>query len=284
MTISYAAQLKAAFGIIDPLRDTGCLIHEKKDDFKKRPDSCVTFEKLQAYEDSPFLFHKIESGLIPQEDERLNAARGARLLLLEGQEAFDREYAVCNACDEAGSQLKRSSSGFYTWKNEQTKIALDCEDLAEIESLVDSIRQHSLASRLLSKGSPHGTAMTQVEGVRCVSRIPWLNPQMGVVHLHFRSSMPWSHWGLHSQAYNAVFDATLVEKLTGKHIPAYIIVVETAEPHRCAVWKMSWFSYLSAQRRNAKVLRSICKSYADSSWPSGFEKLQTLDWVLPRLW
>jgi hypothetical protein len=272
----------ALFGRTSPVADTSFLIRESESDFRKRAGNAVTHADLETFDDNPLLFIKQKQGLAePKKDCSKDSAHDAvRVIVTQGREAFDRMFAICPAKNDQGEPVSRHSYAFTKWAESQDEIPLDAEQAKQAENMAESVRLQPLAMDLLAEGVADATVAAEWRGTRCAGRVHWFHPKHGVVAMVFNSyALDWAgNYKLKAAAREAAFSAALIERHVKRHVPVHVIAVETDQPQRCAVWRMSWLSLVETHRRHARILRKLQEARRRNMWPGGFEKMRTLDW------
>jgi hypothetical protein len=67
--------------------------------------------------------------------------------------------------------------------------------------------------------------------------------------------------------------------LTGITVPVHLIAVEKREPFRCGVWRIADAVLDQAEKDNASAIERLKACRRDDRWPSGFEDLQSIDYL-----
>jgi hypothetical protein len=276
------SRIGAIFGITASTSDTGFLIRECEGDFRKRAENAVTHADLETFDDNPLLFIKQKQGLAePKKDYSKDSAHDAvRVIVTQGREAFGRMFAICPIKNDQGEPVSRHSFAFSQWAESQDKIPLDAEQAKQAVNMAESVRLQPLAMDLLDEGIAETTIAAELLGTRCAGRVPWFHPRHGVITMLFNSyALDWAgNYKLKAIAREAAFSAALIECHVRRHIPVHVIAVETDQPQRCAVWRMSWLSLVETHRRHGRILRRLQEARRRNMWPGRFEKMRTLDW------
>lgn len=267
-------------GLVD---DLSFLIREPADVYHAKSSEFLTSHRLAEFRRNPPLFRKRELGLVSDEDRPAYViGRAAHTLILEGREAYEREYAFGGPINEkTGAPYGSRTRAFQEWAEAQGKPVLDDEQAALVENLAVAVRAHELAAALLDAGGAEGVVRAEYCGVACQSRLDWLNPERGIVDLKTADSLDWLETDARSYRYahQMAFYRALVTCVTGSTLPVYLIAAEKREPFRVGVWRMGQDVLGIAQKDNEEAIARLVRSRATDTWPSGYEELREFDWL-----
>jgi hypothetical protein len=263
--------------------DLGFLIRESQEEYQTQAKDYLTSHGLNDFRRDPFLFHKKLSGLIDEEDRpAFSVGRAAHTLVLEGREAYQRQYAFGGPTNaKTGEPYGRYTKTFEEWATAQGKPVIDNEQARLIENLNDSVRNHPLAVELLSDGVAEGVVRTQYMGTPCQARLDWLNPQRGIIDLKTTDSLSFLEGSARVYGYihQMAFYRSLVFQATGKVVPAFIVAVEKREPYRSGAWTVGQDVLGAAQKENEQAMERLAECRQLNQWPTGYETLRTIDWL-----
>lgn len=267
-------------GRLDPL---AFLIREPAEVYHARSKEHLTSHALADFRENPLLYRKRQLGLIIEEDRpAFQVGRAAHTLILEGRDAYRRQYAFGGPTNPATGKLFDSRSKAYQeWAERQAKPVLTDRQAALVEELAAAVERHPVAGELLAEGVPEGVIRRDYGGVPSQARLDWLNPAKGIVdlktcdHLKYLEADARSFGYLHQLAfYRALFALA-----TGDVLPVYLIAVEKREPYRCGVWCIEPNVLAVAERDNEAALERLVRCRQLDHWPTGYEELRVFDHI-----
>lgn len=142
-----------------------------------------------------------------------------------------------------------------------------------------------LGATLFAKGKPEVSLYWTDEptGVTCRGRIDWLHPGAIVDVKTARDASPYGFAKAcadYGYRESAAHYTNGVEALTGKRLPFWLVVVETAAPHMVAMYRFDErdLAYGDEQMRAALDTFAHCESTGE--WPGYPNDIQTLE--MPR--
>ncbi len=262
---------------------TDILIREPAEVYHAQAANYLSSHRLAEFRRNPPLFRKRELGLVLEEDRPAYLiGRAAHVLILEGRETYEREYAFGGPVNpKTGERFGSRTKAFQEWAEAQGKPVLDDEQAALIENLNAAVRSHEHAAALLAEGVPEGVIRTDYCGVSCQARLDWLNPGRGIVDLKTCDHIDWleSDARTYAYAHQLAFYRALLTLAAGSTPPVYLIAVEKREPFRCGVWRMGEGVLGIAQQENQDAIARLLRSRATDTWPSGYETIREFDWL-----
>jgi hypothetical protein len=291
VTVAERAQLESIPDVFRKRRGDGTalvddmsfLIREPADAYHAQSARYLTSHRLAEFRRNPPLFRKKELGFVREEDRPAYLiGRAAHVLILEGREAYEREYAFGGPINEkTGAPFGSRTKAFQEWAQAQGKPVLDDEQAALIENLNGAVHAHEHAAALLADGVAEGVVRAEYCGVACQARLDWLNPERGIVDLKTADSLDWLETDARSYRYahQIAFYRALVACVIGSSLPAYLIAAEKREPFRVGVWRMGQDVLGIAQNENEEAIARLVRSRATDTWPSGYEELREFDWL-----
>ena len=158
--------------------DLSFLISEPADVYHAQRAKYLSSHQLAEFRRNPLLFHKKEQGLVTDEDRpAFLLGRAAHTLILEGREAYEREYAFGGPVNpKTGESFGSRTKAFQEWADAQGKPVLTDDQVALIENLNTAVHAHEHAAALLADGVAEGVIRTDYCGVACQARFDWLIP------------------------------------------------------------------------------------------------------------
>jgi hypothetical protein len=259
------------------------LIREPAEVYHARSKEYLTSHGLADFRENPLLYRKRQLGLVVEEDRpAFQVGRAAHTLILEGRDAYRRQYAFGGPTNPATGKLFDSRSKAYQeWAERQAKPVLTDRQAALIEALAAVVERHPVASDLLAEGVPEGVIRCEYRGVPCQARLDWLSPVKGLVdlktcdHLKYLEADARSFGYLHQLA----FYRALLALASGEQVPVYLIAVEKREPYRCGVWRIDPNVLAVAERDNEAALDRLVRCRQQDHWPTGYEELRVFDHI-----
>jgi hypothetical protein len=259
------------------------LLREPAEVYHARSKEHLTSHGLADFRENPFLYRKRQLGLVVEEDRpAFQVGRAAHTLILEGRDAYRRQYAFGGPTNPATGKLFDSRSKAYQeWAERQAKPVLTDRQAALIEELAAAVQRHPITGELLAEGVPEGVVRRDYCGVPCQARLDWLNPAKGLVdlktcdHLKYLEADARSFGYLHQLA----FYRALLALETGEILPVYLIAVEKREPYRCGVWRIDPNVLAVAQQDNEAALDRLVRCRQQDHWPTGYEELRVFDHI-----
>lgn len=236
---------------------------------------------LMDFINSPKLYQKKITGAISERPRSAYAFGSAcHKLILEGREAFDKEYIVSDGPinEKTGQPYGATTKAYLDWKHSQTKEIISIADWAEVCKLNYSVQQHKLASDLLQSGVAEAVVRTEYCGIPCQIKMDWFNPKMGIVDLKTTAELKWFEYDAKKFGYikQLAFYQTVLKQLTGVEYPVHIIAVEKQEPYSAGVWSISQSALDNARIDNEYHIKRLIKCKQTMSFPTGYEDLRCL--------
>ena len=264
--------------------NTNFIIHEPADEYhaRSRSGEFMSSHLLATFCKSPVLYYKKVSGQIEEKDSpALAFGRAAHCLILEGKEAFDRDYIVSNGPinPHTGKPFGSEAKAFKEWLAEQNRELVSTEDYGYMLNLRTQVLKNPAALELLSAGSPEGVVRTEYCGVPCQIRMDWFSRTDGLVDLKTCDSLKWFEADCRRFGYifQMAFYQAVIREVTGLSVPVKIIAVEKNEPFATGVWSISNEVLATAERINAAALERYRECLNTGIWPTGYEEVRVID-------
>ena len=214
------------------MTDLSFIIHEPADEYhaRSRSGEFMSSHLLADFRESPALYRRKVSGEITEsESSAFVMGRAAHCLILEGRNAFDREYVVTEA--------------FAEWAATQEREIISGKDFSFLLKLQRGVWLHPIASELLADGIAEGVVRAEYCSVPCQIRMDWFSMKSGLVDLKTCDSLRWFESDCRRYGYiqQLAFYRAILRIVSGKNFPVHIIAVEKNEPFSAGVWKlMRW--------------------------------------------
>jgi hypothetical protein len=254
------------------------LIREPAEVYHARSREYLTSHALAEFRESPLLYRKRQLGLIADDDRpAFQVGRAAHTLILEGRDAYRRQYAFGGPTNPATGKLFDSRSKAYQeWAERQAKPALTDRQAALVEELAAAVNRHPVAGELFAEGVPEGVIRCEYRGVNCQARIDWFNPTRGLVDLKTCENIKYLESDARSYGYlhQLAFYRSLLMLASGGSFPIYLVAVEKREPYRCGVWRIAQNVLDLAKRENEAALAQLVRCRQLDYWPTGYEDVR----------
>ena len=266
-----------------PAIDLRSLIREPADIYHARAGEFLSSHALTEFRRCPALFRKRELGLIPDKDsEAFALGRAAHVLILEGRERFETEFAVGGPINpKTGQPFGSTTKAFAEWADRLGKPAIDDGQAATIGEMASSVRAHPIAASLLADGIAERVVRCDYRGHRCQGRFDWINPEggRGIVDLKTCERLDWFEGDLLAFGYphQLAFYRALLAAVWGTELPVHVIAVEKREPYRTGVWRIADRVLEQARRENEQAMDELSQCRRTGIWPTRFESLRTFD-------
>jgi len=265
------------------VNDLRFLIREPAEVYHARSREHVTSHRLAEFRRCPLLFRKKELGLIPERDSTAFViGRAAHVLVLEGRERYESEFAVGGPINpKTGQPFGSNTKAFVEWAAKLGKPVISDDQAALIEQMHASVQEHVFARELLSEGVAEGVVRCEYIGHTCQSRLDWINPlrDRGIVDFKTTDSLDGFELDISAFGYieQMAFYRALVAQVSGVVLPVHLIAAEKREPFRCGVWQIAPRVLDRAQETNEDALRSLARCRETGVWPTGYEPLHLYD-------
>jgi len=276
------------------------LIEEPADLYHARSGEYLTSHLLGDFRRCPLLYHRKRAGLIEDADSSaFLVGRALHTLVLEGRDRFENDFAFGGPINpRTGNPYGSNAKAFAEWSAAQGKPVLTDAQLALVETLAASVRNHNAAMGLLSSGLAERVARCKYQGAQCQIRIDWLNPMLGeiakggspgaIVDLKTCDDLGWFEPDARRLSYahqlafyrsvlHAGFVAHCDASIQPHDIPVYLIAVEKKEPYRCGVWLVGQDVLAVAQRENEAAIERLRQCEQRNYWPTDYESIRMFD-------
>jgi len=259
------------------------LVRESDAEYREKAKAFLTSHQLADFRKCPLLYWHKKQGLVPDEDRPAYLlGRAAHVLILEGRERFDAEYAVGGPINaRTGKPFGTNTQAYADWAAVQGKPVITEEQFALVVNLTTGVRSHAIAAELLSDGVPEGVVRTEYCGRPCQARLDFFNPERGVIDLKTCDDLTWFEADARRFGYanQFAFYHALIMRATAEDAPVHVIAVEKKPPYRCGVWRMSAQTLAVARRENEAAIERLAACEASGTWPSGYEECRVFDYV-----
>lgn len=259
------------------------LMREPADVYHARRGECLTSHRLAEFRRCPLLFRKKDQGLIPERDSNaFIVGRAAHVLILEGRERYESDFAVGGPINpKTGQPFGSNTKAFAEWAEKRGKPVLADSDAAVIEQMNASVRAHVFARELLAEGVAEGVVRCDFAGAKSQARYDWINPRpgRGLVDLKTCDNLGSFEFDISAYGYVAqlAFYRALIAEVAAIVLPVHLIAVEKREPFRCGVWQIAPHVLDAAEAENERAIRELVRCRETGAWPTGYESLRLYD-------
>lgn len=262
-------------------RDLSFLIREPAEVYHAQATECLSSHQLARFRDCPQLYRREQLGLIaPRSSSVFLVGRAAHVLILEGREAYLREFAIGGPTNfSTGKAYGSRSKAFQEWAERQAKPVLTDSQAAMIEEMAASVHQHHCARDLLAEGVAEGVLRCEYRGAPCQARLDWFSPAKGLVDLKTCEDLDGFEEDVRRFGYlhQMAFYRALLTLQTGRLFPVHLIAVEKQQPYRCGVWRIDPKILAIAERDNDAAVERLMQCHRDDRWPTNYETVRVLD-------
>ncbi|TVQ64185.1 MAG: hypothetical protein EA378_00080 [Phycisphaerales bacterium] len=263
--------------------DLGFLVSEPAEAYHRRRGDLLTSHALAEFRGCPLLYRRKQLGMIEDRDTSVFAfGRAAHVLIVEGRERFDAEFAVGGPVNpRTGRPFGSETKAYGEWAESVGRPAVSDAEFRTLERMASSVREHVYARELLRVGVAEGVVRASYGGVQCQARIDWVNPVdgRGIVDLKTcddldRFEADAARFGYPGQL---AFYRELVVEAAGVELECHLVAVEKREPFRCGVWQLSRRLLDGAADENADAIERLKRCRETDVWPTGFESMRLMD-------
>ena len=249
---------------------------------------CISSHLLNKYIHSPSTYKRYVDGEKNPPTPAMKFGSAAHKLILEGDEAFQKSYAI-------GGPINPSSKKPYkpkalAWTKHEALIGKTCipdEDMWKLQKMRNNVLKHKKASILLEDGESEVVIrLDDFQGLPAQCRLDRLsNAGNGIVDLKTTASLTYFEsdcfrFGYARQVsfYNALYgmETGLVDE------PVHIIAVENAPPHEVGVWRITKQLLAKSECEMIDAIvgtaetSGLLDSIENNWWPTGYETIRML--------
>lgn len=266
-----------------PTTNNGFLIREPAEVYHAKAAEYLSSHQLADFRKCPQLYFRKKQGLIEEEERPAYLiGRAVHVLVLEGRDRFEEEFAVGGPINpRTGEVFGSGTKAFAEWAAAQGRPVLTVAQLDFVEDIADGVRAHGIATDLLSEGVPEGVMRAKYRDVPCQVRLDWFDPLRGIVDLKTCDDLTWFEADAkrYGYAYQMAFYRAVVAQVIGVYMPVHLIAVEKKEPYRSGVWRMDSSTLANAQKENEAAIERLKRCVAAETWPTGYEEVRLFDLI-----
>lgn len=266
------------------------LIVEPMSEYHAKSKENLSSHKFSTFRDeSPALFIAEERGEMEPFDTVAYAnGRAAHTLILEGDEAYDSEYAVGGPTNPStGKPYKRDSKKFADWcllEDKDPGMVLTLEDDEMCQAMKKSCDNNPDIVEILSKGVSERVIRAKYNDlIPCQIRPDWYR-HGAIYDLKTCNDLNWFIYDAVKKfkyISNAAFYRTVFLSAfpNAEEIDYYFIAVEKKVPYRSGVFLCDRSLLDSYEEKNDLEIEKLIECRKTNVWPSNFEGVKTIeDW------
>jgi len=222
---------------------------------------------------------------VDEEARNLVIGSATHALVLEGREAYEKEFCVA---PDFNMRTNQGKVDFKEFKEKNTKSILTSVEAEQIEEMAKSVFAHPTASKLLEKGEPEQSFFwTDKETLEeCKIRPDWLKRQECIIvdlkttKDTFNLARSVYDYGYHRQAswYKKGFEAVTGEKLQ-KFIFIFVSKAKSLGRYEVRVLELNEEFMELGKYENGKLLEKYTKAQMLNDWEE-IEVLSPQKWMV----
>jgi hypothetical protein len=238
---------------------------------------------LTEFRKNPRLYRNKQLGLILEEERAaFVVGRAAHCRVLEGEAEFRRRFAIGGPINpKTGRPFGQDTKAYAEWAAAIGKPAIS-QDTADLcERLTRAVREHDVATSLITEGQGEGVVRTEYSGLSSQIRIDWTHPERGIIDLKTIDDLDYFELQARSfgYAHQLAFYRAVLAQVAGRKPEVHVIAVEKKEPYRVGVWRFTDQVLDAAARENLAAIERLKICRAQDRWPTGYEQIRTFDYL-----
>lgn len=242
----------------------------------------LTSGMLKEFRLCPARYRDLITGKDAQKSgDSFRIGRAVHKLVLEGEAAFRGAFVVGGPTNEkTGRSFGAESRAFEQWLDDcglDRERALTLSEAADIGRMVESLRRHREASRLLTDGWPERSARASLGGVACQIRLDWIRPDGVAVDLKTTSDLARFEADARRFGYlhQFAFYRDVAEEAGAGDLEMFAVVLEKKSPFRVGVWRFARAALASYSAQNRAAVASLARCRETNVWPTGYERARS---------
>src|SRR3990167_2840352 len=249
--------------------------HEPYAEYHEQGKHFLRSHALIDFRKCPLLFRKKQLGLIPDEDKASYAVgRSAHKYILEGEEAFNREYVVGGPVNpKTGKSFRIDTQKYAEWAALQSGTPIPESSFELIVNMKTAIQCHNRAAELISSGEAESVFRVELGGLPVQYRADWIN-KTTLVDLKTCRDLDRFECDAKDFGYlwRMAFGHAVLEIETGVEYDVEIIAVEKQEPYRVGVWKVHHDKLRLEKSENMVAIEQLKRCRESDTWPTLYEE------------
>lgn len=261
-------------------------IREPAEAYHARRDACTTSHQLIDFRWCPSYYKRKKAGLIGEHrGDAFAIGSATHCLVLEGREAFERQYVVGGPINpKTKKQYGSDTNKFREWAASQTRSVLSNEQYTLVAALAVAVASHDDAADILSSGTAEGVLRRKYCGRDCQIRCDWFSRYHGLPDLKTCDNLDNFYGDIEEYDYVAqmAFYRAIIRDVTHETVPVVLIAVEKKEPHRVGTFDIDSDWLDDEEFINRQAMKELTQCEADDCWPTLYERRRKLFHKLPR--
>lgn len=259
------------------------ILREPANAYHAKSAQYLTAHALRDFRRCPLLYRKKQLGLVEDRDTtEYLIGRAAHVLILEGRERYEQEFAVGGPINpKTGQPFGSATKAFAEWAAAQSKPVLSDSQAAIIEQMWAAVGTHGSEMLLDRGGIAEGVVRCTYAEHACQARIDWISDDdaIGVVELKTTKNLDLFETAVRDLQYvhQLAFYRMLIRSISGYCPAAHIIAIEKTEPFRVGLWKIADPILVAAEWENIEAMNELLQCLASNVWPTRYEMLRTID-------
>jgi hypothetical protein len=276
------------------------LLNEPFEVYEAKRNEYLTSHQLIDFIRCPKLYYLKKTGALAADPTKTSAelilGSAAHKLILEGQQEFDRCYAVGAPINErTGKEYGRDTQAFAKWAEEQRSEKGNVEFLTSeqwfvIFNMAHAVGKHEEAQKLLYHGVAERVLRSDFAGIPVQSRLDWFT-EIGetpvIVDLKtcfdldsFEADAKKYMYGIQFAFYRYILLRSIFDEYEiDCAVPAkvYVVVAEKKLPFRCGVFSVPDFTLEQFTERILIAIAALGNCEKTGLYPTLYESLRSLN-------
>ena len=243
----------------------------------------LSSHNLAQFRACPLTYSLMMTGKLKRpESPALAFGRACHVYTLEGHDVWQRDFLVSDVPinERTGQAYQRTSQKWQEFMAKQSKEVVSCKEFEMIEQMAQSVWNHPDAKQLLEHGEAECTIRVEdFCGLPVQVRLDWFNGDFGIVDLKTTSDLP----GFESEArkfgygFQLALYRAVLEKVSGRKFPVYLIASEKTAPYRAATFKYADEVLDLAEAENEKAIAELIQCREKNEWYTRFRETRLID-------
>lgn len=251
------------------------VLTEPREAYDARRQTHLTAHRLATFRRCPRLFRDMELGIVADRDTDSYAfGRAAHTLILEGRDAYRREYEVGGPINpKTGSSYGRDTKAFAEYAAQCHRQIVTTSDAADIERMALAVNGHKGARGLLDGLMVEQTIIYDIGGTPMQSRV---DAHMKGLLVDLKTNRNIETFMLDVRRYGyahqmAVY-AMAMRAAYGSVPSVYLIAVEKRQPWRVGTFFIDTNILIRCMSEVYTAVGDYRVCRVNDEWPTGYEE------------